>query len=95
MSHHIMPSPACGEAPHCATPFSNVSSRAGVDYSLTLRLVARLFEGRSFLSFKDIEAASGLSFPEIINLKQDLIVILERDVTSRIDLADSGFYVED
>lgn len=60
-----------------------------------LTAVSKLFERNTFLSFQRIQDFTGLSLSAVIKLKLPLEEHMRREITSRIDLSDPGFYLED
>ena len=85
------------QAAHFGTPLddsSNAESRCATkDYFL--KTIADLFEHSTFLTFRSIRECTGLSKSEVIQLKLLLEARLQRDITSRIDLPEPGFFLED
>ena len=59
-----------------------------------IALIVELFAGHNFLTFRRLQDETGLSYSELIALKPVLQDTLHADITSRVDLADPGLFLE-
>lgn len=60
----------------------------------TLCILIEAFDRSNFISFSRLEAMSGLSRSELIDLKPYLECMMAADITSRVDLAEPGLFLE-
>jgi len=61
---------------------------------IAVHTLVRLFDNKNFLTFDEINKRIGLSKAEVVMLKCDLQVALQREITSRVDLQTPGFFLE-
>lgn len=60
-----------------------------------LRTICSMFDGQNYITFEQIKCHTGFSIFDIIHLKPALEALLGANLTSRVDLPNPGFFVED